>query len=170
MSSDVVVCRTRSMVVEMPVEPHVDRADGGHLIISPIREVKDRRSLPPAEAVELMWLSALVAEVMFAVLPSFGVAIGRINYQENGNWGAEDGDPPMHLHLYGRARDSVRQPFGQALRLPDPDDDYYDGLEPFRADELEAIRGALSSTADSSRYRDPEQWRLDPAAPDEFSC
>ena len=41
------------------------------------------------------------------------------NFQENGNWTVDDAQRcHMHLHVYGRDRQSVKQPFGEALSFP----------------------------------------------------
>lgn len=41
------------------------------------------------------------------------------NFQENGNWNVSSpGGPHMHLHIYGRRRQSRAQPFGESLSFP----------------------------------------------------
>jgi hypothetical protein len=39
-----------------------------------------------------------------------GVDIGRINYQDNGNW-----SPQLHIHLYCRAKDAKMQKYGEPI-------------------------------------------------------
>ena len=39
-------------------------------------------------------------------LKNRGIELGRINYQDNGNWRQE-----LHIHLYGRAKNSKYQKF-----------------------------------------------------------
>ena len=46
-----------------------------------------------------MKLTMVTGEAMQNVLTKKGIDIGRINYQDNGNWRHE-----LHVHLYGRAR------------------------------------------------------------------
>jgi diadenosine tetraphosphate (Ap4A) HIT family hydrolase len=130
--------------VVVPVRPHIDRLDGGHIKIVPKVRVSDRTELPRSLAVELMLLSCLVGRAMSHALPRQGIDIGRINYQENGNWGVfrEEG-PYLHLHLYGRAKSAVTQTYGEALHLPNRDTGFYVDCTPLNQDDVEAIRQAM---------------------------
>ena len=75
----------------------------------------DRRK----KAIELMRLLIIVGEAMTIVLTKNGIDIGRINYQDNGNWGVFKKEGPYkHFHLYGRAKSAVRQKYGQACHFP----------------------------------------------------
>ncbi len=96
-----------------PDQPHVSRSDGGHLIVNPKVAVADRTLLDRERAIELMKLTMVAGEAMKTVLTQHGVDIGRINYQDNGNW-----RPELHVHLYGRARSAPAQPYGHYLALP----------------------------------------------------
>ena len=40
-----------------------------------------------------------------------GIKLGRINYQDNGNW-----KPELHIHLYGRALNAKYHPYGHPIR------------------------------------------------------
>src|SRR5438105_15317184 len=99
--------------ITTPQQPHVSRSDGGHLIIDPKTPVEDRTHLSREQAVELMKLTMTAGEAMKTVLTKNGIDIGRINYQDNGNWRHE-----LHVHLYGRARGATLQIYGQPLRFP----------------------------------------------------
>jgi hypothetical protein len=141
--------------------PHIDRADGGHIVIVPPGGVPDRRFLAPRQAVRLMWLSIVVAEAMFDVLPKCGIQLEKVNFQENGNWGLDESrSPSLHLHLYGRARNSRYQEFGQALFLPDPSDAMYEKLEPFRLSEIELLSSAVASISHDERFAIMSSWCL----------
>ena len=96
-----------------PEQPHVSRGDGGHLIINPKVVVEDRTHLSREQAVELMQLTLVAGEAMKTVLTQRGINIGRINYQDNGNWRHE-----LHVHLYGRARSATLQIWGHPLAFP----------------------------------------------------
>lgn len=93
--------------------PHISRTDGGHLIIDPKVPVEDRTKLSPDLAKEMMMLTMVVGEAMKVGLAKNGVDLGRINYQDNGNWRHE-----LHIHLYGRAKGATNQQYGWALRFP----------------------------------------------------
>jgi hypothetical protein len=81
------IYETTDFIVEAPVRPLVTRADGGHITITPKIRLADRSQLSPRLAIELMYLTMLIGEAMTAGLISRGIDIGRINYQDNGNWG-----------------------------------------------------------------------------------
>lgn len=80
------IYRTNNFIVESHDKPEVDREDGGHIKISPIIDVTDRTQLSPQLAIELMRLTMVVGLAMTAAMAKVGITIGRINYQENGNW------------------------------------------------------------------------------------
>lgn len=102
------------VIVVVPDRPHISVADGGHLLVVPKRHVRDRRDLTDQEALDIFKGSRIAAEALAA---AFGT--DWFNFQENGNWSLDgESDPHMHLHVYGRARTAVHQPFGEALRFP----------------------------------------------------
>lgn len=107
------ILETQHFDILTPELPHVSREDGGHLIINPKVSVADRTQLDRERAVELMKLTMVAGEAMKTVLTQRGVDIGRINYQDNGNW-----RPELHVHLYGRARGATLQTYGHFLKLP----------------------------------------------------
>src|SRR5262245_35285284 len=98
------VFKSQNFDVITPEHPHVSRGDGGHLIINPKVVVEDRTKLSRDNAIELMKLTMVAGEAMKTVLTRNGIDIGRINYQDNGNWRHE-----LHVHLYGRARSATTQ-------------------------------------------------------------
>lgn len=91
--------------------PEVGRADGGHLVINPKAEVEDRTRLSPALVVELALLTNVAGRAMRDGMAERGVKLGRINYQDNGNW-----KPELHVHLYGRALDAKYQTYGEPIK------------------------------------------------------
>ena len=132
--------------------PHVSRSDGGHLVINPKVAVEDRTQLTREQAIELVKLTMVAGEAMRTVLTQKGVAIGRINYQDNGNWRSE-----LHVHLYGRARGATRQPFGHALAFPATKEAFLremGDLEPLSVDDLADLRAELARLLATARYRD----------------
>ena len=98
----------------IPDRLHISPEDGGHLVVAPIRHVRNRILLSESEATEIWRFSIISANLLKLLLN-----IDWYNFQENGNWTVDD---PirchMHLHIYGRDRSSKSQPFGEALRLP----------------------------------------------------
>ena len=107
----------------------IDRGDGGHLIVTPPREVWERSELPPAELEAWGELVAATGRAMIDHLPQ--LAGGCVNYWEAGNWSLHpDADPRgpkdprthrrVHLHLIGRSRHAAHPSWrwGEAPTFP----------------------------------------------------
>lgn len=135
-----------------PEHPHVARGDGGHLIINPKIAVEDRTHLNREQAIELVKITMIAGEAMRTVMTRRGVEIGRINYQDNGNWRRE-----LHVHLYGRALNAVRYPWGTFLQLPATPEKFraesYD-LEPLNEGDITALRDEIERLLATEKYRD----------------
>lgn len=154
------IYETGRYTVQAHERPHVDRDDGGHVVISPREFRLDRQALSPAEAIELMRLTIVVGEAMTKVMNERGVDIGRINYQDNGNWSVHlPSGAPLHVHLYGRAKSATRQQWGEALYLPKRADHpgFYATLEPLTEADRVAIREEIERLMSQDRY-DDETW------------
>ena len=149
--SPLLIFGTEHFEVTTPAQPHVARHDGGHLIINPRHVVTDRTHLMPAQAIELMKLTMVCGEAMPTVMRERGIDIGRINYQDNGNWRHE-----LHVHLYGRARGATVQPYGHALRFPPTAQDFraqMGNLEPLNAGDVAALKTEIERLLTSEKYR-----------------
>lgn len=143
-----------AFIVSDPLfKPHVDRKDGGHLAILPRRHMVDRSDFTLAEAEEFVLLSMAVGGAMYEALPKRKIKLAIINYQQNGNWGVDrKGGPHLHLHLYGRARDSKLQKHGEALFFPPKGDKFYKGLKPFNAADEKALKSAFRAIIKDKKY------------------
>jgi diadenosine tetraphosphate (Ap4A) HIT family hydrolase len=131
--------------------PHVTRSDGGHLIINPKVPVEDRTHLEGEQAIELVKLTMVAGAAMKTVLTRAGIDIGRINYQDNGNWRHE-----LHVHLYGRARNAKLQPWGTFLQLPPTRDAFNKAmgdLEPLNTEDCAALREEIERLLLTEKYR-----------------
>ena len=146
-----VVLEARHFTILVPERPHVARGDGGHLVINPKAAVEDRTQLTREQAIELVKLTMVAGEAMRTVLVRRGVDIGRINYQDNGNWRHE-----LHVHLYGRARSAKSQPWGQPLSLPPTAAAHRAAapLEPLDAGDIAALQAEMARLLASDKYRD----------------
>ncbi len=141
--------------ITTPGQPHVSRSDGGHLIINPKVPLEDRTRLSRDQAFELMKLTMVAGEAMTTVLTRSGIDIGRINYQDNGNWRHE-----LHVHLYGRARGATLQPYGHALAFPPTREAFkaqMGNLEPLTADDIAALAAEIIRLLATDKYRDFER-------------
>lgn len=146
------IYETTNFTISTPEQPHVGRGDGGHLIINPKVTVEDRTKLSRALAVELMKLTMVAGEAMKTVLIRQGIDIGRINYQDNGNWRHE-----LHVHLYGRARGARLQPYGHALAFPPTKQAFQEqmgNLEPLREDDVAELKAEIVRLLATEKYRD----------------
>jgi diadenosine tetraphosphate (Ap4A) HIT family hydrolase len=134
-----------------PEHPHVSRGDGGHLIINPKVVVEDRTKLSRDKAIELMKLTMVAGEAMKTVLTQEGTEIGRINYQDNGNWRHE-----LHVHLYGRALGATIQTYGHPLSFPPTAQAFKEqmgNLEPLDAADIAALKAEIIRLLATDKYR-----------------
>lgn len=144
-----VVYETNNFIVESHERPEVDRLDGGHIKISPKRVIKDRTELSPKSAIELMRLTLVAGEAMTVGMKKQGINIGRINYQDNGNW-----TPHLHIHLYGRAVDAKAQKFGDPI-VPGHKDDF----QKLNQEDIDIITKEINFLFEKEKYSDSE-WGL----------
>lgn len=147
-----VIYETRHFVLRTLDSPHVSRNDGGHIVIDPRVAVEDRTQLTREQAVELMKMTMVAGTAMKTVLTRKGIDIGRINYQDNGNWRQE-----LHVHLYGRARGAALQPWGHALAFPPTREAFIremGKLEPLRETDVADLRAEIIRLLATDFYRD----------------
>lgn len=138
--------------IVVPERPHVTRGDGGHLIINPKVAIEDRTKLTRIQAIELVKLTMVAGEAMAAVLTRKGIPIGRINYQDNGNWRHE-----LHVHLYGRSRNATIQPWGTFLQIPPTREAFnarMGNLEPLNAEDVADLRAEIERLLATEKYRE----------------
>lgn len=160
-----IICETEHFVLLCPDRPHIPREDGGHVYITTKERVCDRTEFSAETAQEFILFSMACGAGYKAAMKQRGIEIGRINYQENGNWAFRKGKsypPYFHLHLYGRTEGSVTQPWGQALSFPDPDTGYYEGFTKLAEEDIAAIRREILRAVEEEKYKElsvtvPEQ-------------
>ncbi|MBW2992521.1 HIT domain-containing protein [Candidatus Woesearchaeota archaeon] len=141
-------------IVDLPLfKPHIDRKDGGHLVIIPRKHVTDRKDFTKNEANEFMLLSMLIGNTMENALPKNGIDLAIINYQDNGNWSVDSPiGPHLHLHLYGRARNSKKQKHGQALVFPPKGDSYYKTNKPLNKKDEQLLKQEINKIIKQPKY------------------
>ena len=146
------IYETPNFTISTPDQPHVSRGDGGHMIINPKVTVEDRTHLSRALAIELMKLTMVAGEAMKTVMTRNGIDIGRINYQDNGNWRHE-----LHIHLYGRACAATLQTYGHPLALPPTAQAFKEqmgNLEPLHQDDIVELKAEIARLLGTDKYRD----------------
>ncbi|MFA7702832.1 MAG: hypothetical protein WCX80_05260, partial [Patescibacteria group bacterium] len=108
----------------------------------------------------LMRLTMIVGEAMATALNRCGIDIGRINYQDNGNWSVFSPEGPyLHLHLYGRAKSAVTQKYGDACYFPQRVSGFYDSFEPLNDNDILEIRKEIELVSRKDKYQD-QNWGL----------
>ena len=151
---------TKNFIVEAVEKPHVSRADGGHIKISPKVRLVDRTELSPELAIELMRLTMVSGEAMTKALNQRGVDVGRINYQDNGNWSVFKPEGPyLHIHLYGRAKSAQIHKWGDACYFPQRETGFYDSFEPLNDGDIKEIRKEIELIFKEDKYKDRD-WHL----------
>ncbi|HZY82844.1 MAG TPA: hypothetical protein VFE50_25160 [Cyclobacteriaceae bacterium] len=157
-----IIFESENFTIEAVEHPLVDRNDGGHITINPRFKVSTRQQLTPRQAIELMQLSIVAGEAMTNVLLLRGVDIGRVNYQDNGNWSvfAPEG-PQLHLHIYGRAKSAKIQKYGQACYFPHRDEDpgFYSNNECLYPEDVRLMKNEIERLLKEDRFSH-NNWRL----------
>jgi diadenosine tetraphosphate (Ap4A) HIT family hydrolase len=155
---DIEIFQTENFIVEAAGKPHVTRTDGGHIRIQPKVKYTDRTQLSPQKAIELIRLTMVVGEAMSVALNRRGIDIGRINYQDNGNWTVFTPEGPwMHVHLYGRAKSAKIQKYGDACYFPQRSSGFYDKFEPLNKEDVLEIRKEIERIFNEEKYND-KNW------------
>jgi len=124
------IYETENFILESHEKPEISREEGGHITITPKEDFEDHTKLPIELAQELMRFTIVAGKAFKVGMAKQGIDIGRINYQENGNW-----KPHLHVHLYGRAIAAIEQKYGEPL-IPGHKEDYL----PLNEDDIEIIR------------------------------
>jgi len=154
------IFQTKNFIVEAFDPPHISREDGGHIKIYPKTKIVDRTQLTPELAIELMRLTMVSGEAMAVALNRRGIDIGRINYQDNGNWSVFSAEGPyMHIHLYGRAKSAKIQKYGDACYFPQRDTGFYDSFKPLNDEDVEEIKKEMEKIFKREKYQD-QNWHL----------
>ncbi len=84
-----------------------------------------------------MKVVAIGTKALKEVLGKQGIEIPYTNNQDNGNWATLRNQPKsLHIHIYGRAKNSIKQVFGQAIYAPDPNSTFYDNNEPLSPQDI----------------------------------
>ena len=142
------IFETPNFTIESADQPFVSREEGGHIRIIPKVKVEDRTKLSPEIAKELMKFSMIAGEAMKIGMNRRGIEIGRINYQDMGNWG-----PTLHMHLFGRAKTATKQKYGEAVYLPQKDTGFYDTFKPLSDEDIHVIKEEIENLLQTEKYK-----------------
>ena len=156
------IYESENFFVEAVEKPHVDRDEGGHIKIYPKVRLLDRQQLSPKHAIELMKLTIVVGQAMTKIMNEHGVDIGRINYQDNGNWTVFKPEGSyLHIHLYGRAKSAKTHKYGQACFFPHREEkpEYYENFKPLNEDDVKDIKNEIERLLKEEKFSD-STWGL----------
>jgi diadenosine tetraphosphate (Ap4A) HIT family hydrolase len=152
---------TKNFIVCAHDKPHVTRTDGGHIKITPKKNVENRWDFNAKLAIELMRLSMIVGKAMKIGLNKRGINVERINFQDNGNWAYFLKQKSFfHLHLYGRTKNSKYQRKGQALSFPDCNSKFYDKTKPLNNCDIKEIKKQIMILSKQKKYN-LNEWNID---------
>jgi len=143
------IYETENFILESHERPEIDRLEGGHMKINSKRDILDRTLLSPDEAKELMRFTIVAGQAMVSAMTKRGVKIGRINYQDNGNW-----NPKLHIHLYGRAVDANVQKSDNPFKPG-----HQEGFNKLNFEDVEEIRKEIEKLFTQEKYQD-KNWKL----------
>ena len=139
--SKILVWQNANFKITTPAIPHIDKFDGGHLIVSPQVELGSITELGDELLLEMYQLVGLCELALIQILGRQNIKIPFTNNQDNGNWAVFNGkNKSLHIHIYGRAINSFKQVFGQALYCPDPNSTFYDDNQPLDEQDILSIK------------------------------
>lgn len=148
------IFETENFTVESADRPYVSREEGGHIrIIIKDRTITDRTKLEPAVATEFIRLSMIVGEAYEKAMNNRGVNVIKINYEDLGNWAWKEGRKPfLHYQIFGRVMGSTKQPFPEAVYLPDKSTGFYDSFIPLNEDDNKEILNQIQIVSNQPKY------------------
>lgn len=140
-----IIIKTQNFIVCTIKKPHLDRKDGGHIVITCNTDKYTCIEEMPLNVLhELIDITSTCGKYMKEMFSESEIDIGIINYQINGNWSALSSiHDPVHLHLYGRSKHSKHQPYGSALFFPDSGTGFYDYNEGLTTREILFLKEKL---------------------------
>lgn len=153
------IYETPNFIIESHEKPFVSREDGGHVRIRiKDKNITDRTKLAPKEAIELARITMIVGEALEKAMNKQNIPVVKINYQDMGNWAFKTNDKPfLHVHIFGRAKNSTKQPFPESVYLPDRSSGFYDDFKPLNSEDIELIKEEIESLFSTEKYQD-KNW------------
>jgi len=155
------IYETKNFIVESHEKPFISRTDGGHVRIR-IKDdsITDRTKLDPKKAIELMRLTMITGVALEKAMNNLGIPVVKINYQDMGNWAWKTKTKPfLHIHIFGRASNAVKQIWPESVYLPDRGTGFYDGFEPLNNEDIEEIKKQIDIVLQEDKYGE-EKWSL----------
>jgi hypothetical protein len=153
---------TKNFKVKAADEALIDRKDGGHVLIIPKSydaSKEHRWQLKTKVAENLMTLSMIVGEAMFKAMIKRGIPLERINFQDNGNWSiGTKRKNKVHLHLFGRAKNSKHQKRGESIVFPKKKTKFWKKLNPLNEGDIKEILRQMKIISKKKKYKNT-RWK-----------
>ncbi len=155
------IYETENFIVESHEKPFVSRTEGGHIRIKIKDEsIIERTQLSPSQAIEYIRLTMVVGKAMEEIMNRHGIPVIKVNYQDMGNWATKKGNQSyLHCHVMGRAKNAKKQPWPEAVYLPDRGTGFYDDFEPLDEEDVKMIREEIEKIFTEEKYQD-KNWHL----------
>lgn len=149
-----IIVKTKNFVICTINKPHIDRKEGGHIVIaSRVNQYASIEDMPQYILHEFIDISSICGKYMKNMFAEEKIEVDIINYQINGNWSAlNEVRDSVHMHLYGRAKQAIIQPYGSAVFLPDFVTGFYDKNVGLNMDEIMYLREKLLSDKTIQSY------------------
>ena len=155
------IYETENFIVEAHGKPFITRTEGGHIRIR-IKDlsITDRTKIEPKVAIELARLTMIVGKAFEIAMNNRGIVVVKINYQDMGNWAYKKNELPyLHIHVFGRAKNSLKQPFPESVYLPDRKTGFYDNFESLNDEDITEIQKQIGIVEREDKYN-VENWHL----------
>lgn len=151
---DNIIIKTRHFVICTIEKPHIDRKEGGHIVVaSSVKKYTTIEDMPQTILHEFIDISSICGRYMKSMFVEEKIDVDIINYQVNGNWSAlNDIRDSVHMHLYGRAKQAKSQPYGSAIYLPDLETGFYDKNKGLTMVEIMYLREKLLNDKTIQKY------------------
>jgi len=155
------IYQTENFIVESHEKPFMPRTDGGHVRIKVKDEsITDRTKIDPKTAIELMRLTIVVGDALQTAMNTLGIPVVKINYQDMGNWAYKENKLPfLHVHIFGRATNAIKQPWPESMYLPDRGTGFYEGFEPLNEADIAEIKKEINNILQKEKFQD-KNWHL----------
>lgn len=145
-SKRIIIWENETHFVTTSTIPHVDKYDGGHIVVRLKKSVKSITELNDNSLLELFKIVRACEKALLELLNEQGIETPFTNNMDNGNWAIfANKDKSLHIHIYGRAVDSIKQTFGQALYFPDPHTTFYDHNKPLSDDDIIVLKEKITT-------------------------
>jgi len=107
-----------------------------------------------------MRLTIVVGDALQTAMNTLGIPVVKINYQDMGNWAYKENKLPfLHVHIFGRATNAIKQPWPESMYLPDRGTGFYEGFEPLNEADIAEIKKEINNILQKEKFQD-KNWHL----------